>query len=67
MLKRTKLCDRVLPVYSVGEEIANTVTHLVGGLLGILALVLSVLFILSCVLGRYVWKKPYVNEETALS
>ena len=43
MLKRTKLCDRVLPVYSVGEEIANTVTHLVGGLLGILALVLCVM------------------------
>ena len=43
MLKRTKLCDRVLPVCSVGEEIANTVTHLVGGLLGILALVLCVM------------------------
>ena len=36
MLKRTKLADRMLPVYSVGEEIANTATHLLGGVLGIL-------------------------------
>ena len=42
MIKRTKLNDRVLPVYSVGEEIANTATHVLGGLLGLLALVLCV-------------------------
>ena len=42
MMKRTKLCDRSLPVYSVGEEIANTATHILGGLLGIIALVLCV-------------------------
>ena len=35
MMKRTKLADRSLPVYSVGEEIANTATHLLGGLLGV--------------------------------
>ena len=29
--KRTKLADRMLPNYSVGEEIMNTVTHIVGG------------------------------------
>lgn len=40
MLKRTKLADRALPVYSVGEEIANTLTHSVGGVLGIVALIL---------------------------
>ena len=42
MMKRTKLCDRALPVYSVGEEITNTATHLIGGVLGVLALVLCV-------------------------
>ena len=42
MMKRTKLRDRSLPVYSVGEEITNTVTHMIGGLLGIAALVLCV-------------------------
>ena len=40
MLKRTKLCDRALPVYSLGEEITNTVTHVIGGLLGVIALIL---------------------------
>ena len=43
MMKRTKLADRMLPVYSVGEEIANTATHLLGGVLGIAALILCVL------------------------
>ena len=42
MVKRTKLCDRTLPVYSVGEEITNTATHLVGGVLGVVALILCV-------------------------
>jgi hemolysin III len=42
MMKRTKLRDRILPVYSVGEEITNTLTHILGGLLGIAALVLCV-------------------------
>ena len=39
MMKRTKLCDRALPVYSVGEELVNTATHVIGGLLGVLCLV----------------------------
>lgn len=43
-LKRTKLPDRTLPNYSRGEEITNTVTHIVGGVLGIAALVLCVTF-----------------------
>ncbi len=42
MMKRTKLADRVLPVYSIGEEVLNTATHLIGGLLGIAALILCV-------------------------
>lgn len=42
-MKRIKLCDRVLPVYTRGEEIMNMVTHIVGGGLGILALVLCLL------------------------
>lgn len=29
-MKRTKLDDRVLPVYTKGEEIFNMVTHIVG-------------------------------------
>ena len=39
-MKRIKLCDRCLPDYTRGEEIMNMVTHIVGGGLGILALVL---------------------------
>ena len=42
-MTRTKLCDRVLPVYSPGEECMNMVTHIVGGALGILALVTCLL------------------------
>ena len=39
-MKRTPLAQRVLPDYTRGEEITNMVTHIVGGALGILALVL---------------------------
>ena len=42
--KRTKLADRMLPNYSVGEEIMNTVTHIVGGAMGVAALSLCVTF-----------------------
>ena len=42
MAKRIKLCDRVLPDYTRGEEIMNMVTHIVGGGLGIVATVLCV-------------------------
>lgn len=41
-MTRTKLKDRTLPAYTRGEEIANMVTHIVGGAFGIVALVLSV-------------------------
>ena len=43
-MKRTKLKDRVLPTYTKGEEIFNMVSHIVGGALGIVALVLCVVF-----------------------
>ena len=42
MMKRTKLAERTLPVYSVGEEVVNTATHLIGGFLGAIALILCV-------------------------
>ena len=42
-MKRTKLCDRALPDYTKGEEITNMVTHIVGGALGIVVLVLCVI------------------------
>ena len=42
MMKRTKLADRALPVYSIGEEVVNTATHVLGGVLGIIALILCV-------------------------
>ncbi|MBR1970865.1 MAG: hemolysin III family protein [Clostridia bacterium] len=42
MIKRTPLKDRVLPDYTRGEEIFNMVTHIVGGGLGIIYLVMCV-------------------------
>ena len=42
-MKRTKLKDRSLPDYTKGEELMNTVTHIVGIFLGIGALVLCIL------------------------
>jgi|SRR5450759_2773337 len=38
-MKRTKLADRAMPDYSQGEELWNTVSHLVGAGLGVVALV----------------------------
>lgn len=42
MIKRTALKDRILPNYTKGEEIFNMVSHIVGGALGIVYLVLCV-------------------------
>ena len=39
-LKRIKLDNRVLPSYTKGEEIFNMVSHILGGILGIVAIVL---------------------------
>ncbi len=41
-MERTKLIDRRLPDYTRGEEIFNMVSHIVGGALGVVALVLCV-------------------------
>ena len=43
MSKRIKLAQRLLPDYTKGEEIMNMVTHIAGGALGVVALVLCVL------------------------
>ena len=43
-MKRTPLKHRLLPDYTRGEEIFNMVTHIVGGGLGVVALVLCVVF-----------------------
>ncbi|MBE6934267.1 MAG: hemolysin III family protein [Ruminococcaceae bacterium] len=40
-MKRTKLCHRQLPKYTFSEEILNTVTHIIGGMIGLLALLLG--------------------------
>lgn len=42
-MKRIKLRDRLLPDYTTGEEIMNMVTHIVGGALGVVVLVLCVI------------------------
>ena len=44
VLKRIKLVDRLLPTYTRGEEGFNAISHMVGGLFGIVALVWSVLY-----------------------
>lgn len=42
-MTRTKLNDRQLPFYTVGEERMNMITHIVGGGFGVLILVAAVL------------------------
>ena len=42
MIKRVKLQDRVLPKYCLGEEITNTVTHILGGIGSVIALILCI-------------------------
>ena len=49
---RTALNDRVLPPYSRGEEIFNMVTHIVGGAIGICAVVACVI---TAVIRGNVW------------
>lgn len=43
MAKRIKLRDRLLPDYTHAEEVMNTVTHIVGGGIGVLVLALCVI------------------------
>ncbi len=42
-MTRTKICDRVLPDYTVGEEIFNTLSHAAGAIFGVFALITCVL------------------------
>ncbi len=42
MIQRIKLSDRVLPTYGPAEELTNTVTHIFGCVLSLLALILCV-------------------------
>lgn len=43
-MKRTKLKDRILPIYTKGEEIFNMISHICGAVLGIVATVLCIIF-----------------------
>lgn len=42
-MSRVKLKDRMLPLYTRGEEIFNMVSHIVGGAVGVISLVLCVI------------------------
>lgn len=46
-MKRTKLRNRTLPAYTKGEELANMITHIVGGAIGILVLTYALVFSIS--------------------
>ena len=43
-MKRIKLGERILPVYTKGEEVFNMVSHIIGGALGIVAITLCAIF-----------------------
>ena len=47
-MKRTKLCDRLLPIYSGGEECFHMVSHIVGGGIGVLVLVAGIFISIFC-------------------
>ncbi len=65
MQKRIKLANRQLPDYSKGEEIMNMVTHITGGGLGVVALVLCVVRAAlqgrgsGCGGGDHLWGQPH--------
>lgn len=42
-MKRTKIADRNLPDYTKGEEIFNMVSHIVGGGIGVIVLVMCII------------------------
>ncbi len=43
-MKKAKLLKMVLPEYSKGEEVFNMTSHIVGGGIGVIALVLGIIF-----------------------
>lgn len=51
-MPRTKLNDRNLPTYTKGEEIFNMVTHIVGGSIGIIGMII-------CLVISIIHKNPY--------
>jgi len=58
-MTRTKLMDRKLPIYSKAEELINMISHIVGGGLGIVALVL-------CVIVSAIHKDPFAVVGSAI-
>ena len=42
-MKRTKLKNRILPAYTIGEDLFNCISHITGGAFGVLALTLCVI------------------------
>lgn len=58
-MKRTKLIDRQLPDYTRGEEIFNSVSHIVGASFGVFALV-------SCVLVSALHGDPWAVVGSAV-
>ena len=57
-MKRTKLIHRELPDYTRGEERMNTITHILGGALGLAALVLCT--------GKSLYKGNALNCVTSI-
>lgn len=43
-MERTKLKDRIMPIYTKGEEIFNMTSHIIGAVLGVVATTLCVVF-----------------------
>ncbi len=43
-MTRTKLKDRILPKYTKGEEVFNMTSHIVGAVIGLVAMVLCIVF-----------------------
>ena len=58
-MTRTKIKDRHLPDYTRGEEIFNTVSHIVGGGIGVIALVV-------CVIVSAIHKDPWAVVGSAI-
>lgn len=58
-MQRTKLAQRTLPEYTKAEEIFNMVSHIVGGGIGVLALVL-------CVIVSAIHKDAYAVVGSAI-
>ena len=44
VMRRIKLGERILPTYTKGEEVFNMVSHIIGGVLGVVAIVLCTIF-----------------------